>query len=463
MSNELLKKLPKMDELLSHEAVVKVIERGNRTVMVDALREAADFFRSEILAGNINEAVSIAEITESALSIYKKNMAMNLKPVINATGTILHTNLGRSRLSKSACDAVYDVASSYSNLEYNIEKGQRGERYDSITALLLKLTGAEAALAVNNNAAAVLLVLSALAKGKDVIVSRGEQVEIGGKFRIPDIMEQSGSNLVEVGTTNKTRLSDYADKINENSVLLKVHTSNFKLIGFTEEAELKDIVKLGEENNVPVVYDLGSGAFIDFESYGILGEPCVKKAVQDGADVICFSGDKLMGGPQAGIIIGSKKYIDKMKKHPLTRAFRIDKMTLAALEATLREYLDEKEAIRNIPVLTQILSQKEDQKEKAVKLMAQITKHSPGIDISVVKDEGQIGGGSMPGLTISSYGVSIIPDELSLNAFEKRMRNFEKPIICRISKENIIFNVLTIEEEDFAYISQCVKNCLKTI
>lgn len=456
MPKELLKKLPKMDQLLSDEKVILEIEKGNRVLITDALRKSLDYFRNELLSGNITEEVLKEDIIENAFSIFKEDMEMNLKPVINATGTILHTNLGRSRLSKSACDAVYNISLSYSNLEYDIEKGERGERYDAVTDIILKLTGAEGALVVNNNAAAVLLILSALAKDKDVIVSRGEQVEIGGKFRVPDIMEQSGSRLVEIGTTNKTHLSDYEEKINENCVLLKVHTSNFKLIGFTEEVELKELSKLAKKHDIPLVYDLGSGAMINFEDYGIYGEPCIKKTVEDDPDIICFSGDKLLGGPQAGIIIGRKKYIDMMKKHPFTRAFRIDKMTLAALEATLREYVDEKNAIKNIPILSRILANKEELRERAEKLYKLIALKSPDLDLSVEEDKGQIGGGSMPGLTIDTAVIAINHTTLSSNEIEKRLRHFEKPIICRISRESVILDLLTIDDEDFDYIADCI-------
>ncbi|MBE6010945.1 MAG: L-seryl-tRNA(Sec) selenium transferase [Lachnospiraceae bacterium] len=456
MSKELLKKLPKMDQLLSDEKVILEIEKGNRVMMTDALRKSLDYFRNEILSGNMTEEVLKEYIIGKAFFIFEDDMEMNLKPVINATGTILHTNLGRSRLSKAACEAVYNISSSYSNLEYDIEKGERGERYDAVTDIILKLTGAESALVVNNNAAAVLLILSALAKDKDVIVSRGEQVEIGGKFRVPDIMEQSGSRLVEVGTTNKTHLSDYEDKINENSVLLKVHTSNFKLIGFTEEVELKELSKLSKKHGIPLVYDLGSGAMIDFEAYGIYGEPCVRKSVEDDPDVICFSGDKLLGGPQAGIIIGRKKYIDIMKKHPLTRAFRIDKMTLAALEATLKEYIDEKNAIKNIPILSRILANKSELHERAKRLYEIIALKSPELNLSIEEDKGQIGGGSMPGLTIDTAVISINHAILSPNEIERRLRHFEKPIICRISRESVILDLLTIDDEDFDYIADCI-------
>ena len=456
MKNELLKKLPKIDELLADNKIVACIEEFGRNTTVEALRKSVDILRADILAGKTNDFDNSAVI-EKALDICRKDSCRNLRKVINATGTILHTNLGRSRLSESACEAVIDVAENYSNLEYNIEKGSRGERYDAVTDLLKKITGAESALVVNNNAAAVLLALSAVAKDKRVIVSRGEQVEIGGMFRVPEIMEQSGSHLIEVGTTNKTHLRDYEKQLDENSVILKVHTSNYKIIGFTQDVELKELAELGQKNNIPVIYDLGSGSLVDFGCIGIHDEPTVQKAVADGADIVTFSGDKLLGGPQAGIIVGSAKYINMMKKHPLTRAMRIDKMTIAALEATLREYLEEDRAIENIPVLRQILSNPEELKEKAEKLNTLTTGCNEAVSSCVIMDKGAIGGGSMPGHVIDTYCVELKSENINPNAMETQLRAFDTPIIARIANNALILDVLTIEEKDFAYLADCIK------
>ena len=451
-NKDLLKKLPKVDELLLDSAVAEAIAAYGRSAMLTALRASIEAVRGEILAGGKTEPDAV-RIIEEALKSCKLNSRMNLRKVINATGTILHTNLGRARLSDKALAAVCDVARNYSNLEYNIEEGRRGERYDAVSGLLRELTGAEDSLVVNNNAAAVLLALSALAKDKRVIVSRGEQVEIGGMFRVPEIMQQSGSVLVEVGCTNKTHLSDYAAAIDESSVLLKVHTSNYKIIGFTEEVALKDLADLGKSHEIPLIYDLGSGSLIDFALYGIYGEPSVKKSVADGADVLTFSGDKLLGGPQAGIILGSKKYIDIMKKHPLTRAFRVDKMTIAALEATLREYPEEGRALQNIPVLRQITADKDGLLMKAKLLHKMIAARSPKADVRLKEDRAAIGGGSMPGQFIDTCCLEIRARGLSANDVERRLRKLGTPIIVRIADEAVILDVLTIDEEDFEYIS----------
>jgi len=449
---DLLKKLPKVDDLLLNGIVAEALMHYGRAVVLDALRSSVEFVRTEILSG-VEKEPDAALIIEEALKFCKLNSRMNLRKVINATGTILHTNLGRARLCESACAAVVDVARNYSNLEYNVREGMRGERYDAVSGLLCELTGAESSLVVNNNAAAVLLALSALAKDKRVVVSRGEQVEIGGMFRVPEIMSQSGSFLVEVGCTNKTHLSDYKDALDDNSVLLKVHTSNYKIIGFTEEVALKDLSELGKNHNVPVIYDLGSGSLIDFAPYGIHGEPNIRSCVSDGVDVITFSGDKLLGGPQAGIVLGSKEYIDIMKKHPLTRAFRVDKMTIAALEATLREYLEESRALKNIPVLAQITADKESLFPKAKLLSEMIVALGAKADVTVIEDKAAIGGGSMPGQFIETYCVEVKPYALSVNSLESALRKLDTPIIARISNDALILDILTIDEDDFEYIS----------
>jgi len=456
---ELLKKIPKMDELLLEDKTCEAILHYGKNTMTAALRGAANALRTEILAGSVDEP-NTQRIIEHAIKLAETKSCMNLRKVINATGTILHTNLGRARLSENACAAVMDVSKNYSNLEYNIEEGKRGERYDAVSDLLCELTGAESSLVVNNNAAAVLLALSALAKSKRVIVSRGEQVEIGGMFRVPEIMNQSNSILVEVGCTNKTHLKDYEAALDENSVLLKVHTSNYKIIGFTEEVDLKSLVDLGKSRNIPVIYDMGSGSFIDFSVYGIHGEPTVSKCVADGADVITFSGDKLLGGPQAGIILGSKYYIDIMKKHPLTRAFRVDKMTLAALEATLREYLEEGRALMNIPVLNQITSDKDDVMKKAKSLREMLVSMYKDAEINLISDRATIGGGSMPGQFINTYCLQISPGKFSVNEMEKRLRMLEVPIVARIANDTLILDMLTIDESDFEYIALSIGEIL---
>ena len=321
----------------------------------------------------------------------------NMRPVVNATGTILHTNLGRAPISPEHMKRIAEVASGYSNLEYNLEAGRRGERYSHFEDLLCKLTGAEAAMAVNNNAASVMLILSSLAKGGEVVVSRGELVEIGGKFRIPDVMEQSGAALVEVGTTNKTHYDDYKNAITEETkALLKVHTSNYRIVGFTESVEIDELIGLAREHDLPIIEDLGSGVLVDLQKYGLTHEPMVQESIAKGADVVCFSGDKLLGGPQAGIIIGKKKYIDQMKKNQLTRALRIDKFTATALELVLQEYLSEETAVRNIPVLRMITKPLEEIEKEAKNLNRMLRRSGFSAQFQVVECESQVGGGSLP-------------------------------------------------------------------
>jgi len=456
VNKDLLKNLPKIDELLNEGIIKNEIEVGNRSLVVESLRKAIDYYRTGILNLKIVKSPEINEIIETALKILKKDAKMNLRPVINATGVLLHTNLGRALLSEKAAKAAYTIASSYSNLEFNITSGKRGSRYDSVSELIKKLTNAEDSVVVNNNAAAVLLILNTLAKDKKVIVSRGELVEIGGEFRVPDIIAQSGCLLQEVGTTNKTHIKDYEKEITEDAVLLKVHTSNYKIIGFTSEVLISELSTLSKKHDIPLIYDLGGGSLINLEKYGISGEPFVQKAIEDGADVVCFSGDKLLGGPQAGIIIGKKEYIEKIKKNPLTRAFRIDKLTLAALEATLREYLDEENAIKNIPLLNSLLLDKESLYKKAVILHSMLEP----FNAEIIEEFGQIGGGTMPEFNIKTYAVAINPLNCSVNGLEEKLRNCEVPIITRVVKDRVLLDVLTLFEKDFEYIANCVRKCL---
>ena len=333
-----------------------------------------------------------------------------MRRVINATGTVLHTNLGRAVVSKKATEAIINVAYNYSNLEYDLKKGDRGDRQSHIEKLITELTGCEAAMVVNNNAAATVIVLATLASEKEVIISRGELIEIGGSFRIPDVMLQSRAILKEIGTTNKTKLSDYKNAIVDGvtGAIMKVHTSNYKVVGFTEEAKLDELVPLGNQYDIPVIYDMGNGLFVDLNEYGI-DEPTVPNLVKDNADVILFSGDKLLGGPQSGIIIGKAKYINKMKKHPLARAFRVDKFTIAALTATLFEYFDVKKAKKNIPILHMITISKDELKEKANILKEKLAKKvSKDVSFSVEEVKDQVGGGTAPDVYIDGYAVSIL-------------------------------------------------------
>ena len=455
MNRELLRKLPKIDELLKTELVQDMMKSYSRTIVLDSLREAIDYYRDGILKDTIN-SVSVEEILDLSTKILQDKDKMHLRRVINATGTVIHTNLGRSILGKKAIENVIKVAVNYNNLEYDIEAGKRGSRYSHIEELIVALTGAEAALVVNNNAAAIMLVLDTLAKNKEAVVSRGELVEIGGSFRIPEVMKFSGATLVEVGTTNRTHLYDYENSITENTgVFLKVHTSNFKVCGFTEAVPLRDLVELGQKNNVPVIEDIGSGVLIDFSKYGFTHEPTVQESIEAGIDVITFSGDKMLGGPQAGIIVGKKKYIDKMKKNQLTRALRVDKMTLAALEGTLKYYIDEKDAIKNIPSLNMILMDKAEVKKKCTLLKRKLQNNTKGFAYSIESGESMVGGGSMPTEKIETFVIKVKSEFISPEEMETKLRLGDPSLIARVYDDALVLDGRTLFKEDFDEIVKC--------
>lgn len=454
MNKQLLRKIPKMDELLKNTYIVEKLHSTMRPIVVEALRKAVDTYRKDIIEEKIND-FSEEDIIDLSLSFIQEKSENRLKRVVNATGVVIHTNLGRSILSKEAVKNVVNVALNYSNLEFDVEKGERGSRYSHVEELLKSITGAEAALAVNNNAAAILLVLDTMAKGKEAIVSRGELVEIGGSFRVPDVMSYSGTILKEIGTTNRTHLYDYEKAINENTaVLLKVHTSNFKIIGFTEEVSLEQIVSLGRQKDIPVIQDIGSGTLIDFSGYGLSYEPTVQESIKKGVDIVTFSGDKLLGGPQAGIIVGKSKYIEEIKKNQLTRALRIDKMTLAALESTLKYYLDEKKAINNIPTLNMLLSSKEEQKRKGLRLKNKLKSVSENFNFKLSEDFSMVGGGSMPSEKIETYVIKVTSSALTANEIEKGLRSNSVPVIVRVSEDAVIIDLRTLIDDDFQIISE---------
>ncbi|NMM65317.1 L-seryl-tRNA(Sec) selenium transferase [Clostridium sp. P21] len=449
---QLLRDLPKIDELLKEHIVNNELNFTMRTIVVETLRETIDRYRELILSNSIDE-YSKKDILKSFLELLEERKGSRLKKVINAAGVIIHTNLGRSLLAKKALENVVNVVDNYNNLEYDLKKGQRGSRYSHVEELIKKVTSAEAAMVVNNNAAAVMLVLNTLCKEKEAIVSRGQLVEIGGSFRVPDVMSFSGARLVEVGTTNRTHLYDYDNNINEDTgVLLKVHTSNFKILGFTEDVSLEELVQLGDEKKIPVIEDIGSGTLIDFSKYGFTHEPTVQESIKKGVDVVTFSGDKMLGGPQAGIIIGKKVYIDKIKKNQLTRALRIDKMTLAALEGTLKYYLDEKEAIENIPTLNMMLSPKSEHKKRAQRLKRKLQSKVKNFKFALEEDYSMVGGGSMPTEKIETYIIKVDNNEFSPQELEKKLRENKTPIIIRISGNEVILDVRTIFDKDFDII-----------
>lgn len=456
----LYRSIPKVDALLENETIQELIDHYSRETVMEAIHIEMDKLREFIgKCGDEGAARSqiellLAHIEMTVAAMHTPNMCM----VVNGTGTILHTNLGRAPIGQEHMRRISAIATGYSNLEYNLEAGRRGERYSHFEKLLCKLTGAEAAMAVNNNAAAVMLILSSLAKGGEVVVSRGELVEIGGKFRIPDVMEQSGATLVEVGTTNKTHYDDYESAVTEETkALLKVHTSNYRIVGFTQSVEIDELIPLAKEHGIPVIEDLGSGVLIDLSKYGITYEPTVQDSIAKGADVVCFSGDKLLGGPQAGIIIGRKKYIDMMKKNQLTRALRIDKFTAAALEMVLQEYLSEEKAIRNIPVLRMITRSLEDVTWKAEKLCRLLKEADLPARIELEACESQIGGGSLPLERIPSMAVAIHPEKISVAELEERMRHLPVPIIPRVANDTVLMDVRTIERRFFQIIVDQMK------
>ena len=453
----LLRGLPKIDELLLDEQLVFFMESTPRSVVVDAAREIIDELRREILSGEREDTPEKDELIAEICDRITGKKKRNLRTLINATGVVLHTNLGRSNLCRAAVESVTAVADSYSNLEYDLKKGARGLRHDHVEKIIAKITGAEAAMVVNNNAAATMLCLSAMAFGKEVITSRGELVEIGGSFRIPEIMEQSGAHLKEVGTTNKTKPSDYRNAYDpeKTGALMKVHTSNYRILGFTQEVTLKEMVDLGKEMNLPVIYDMGSGLMADLTRYGV-DEPTVLDAVNDGADVVLFSGDKLLGGPQGGILIGKKEYIDRMKKHPLARAFRVDKMTLAAMEATFFEYLDMENAKKTIPVLQMITVSGEELQNKADRLIEAIKVRTDAFTLGSEPCKDQVGGGSAPTVRLTGIAVSIASDTVPAERLERLFRRAETPVIVRVAHDKVLLSVRTIKEEEIETAASAV-------
>ena len=452
--NQLLRKIPKVDDLLRNPALAETIEQYGDCAVTRAIRSELDTLRQQILTG---QTVSLPEQGELFGRIAAR-VLLDSRPsfcgVINGTGIILHTNLGRACLSEQAARAVYVASRSYSNLEYDLETGKRGSRYSHVEEVLCRLTGAESALVVNNNAAAVLLVLSALTQGGQVVVSRGELVEIGGSFRVPEIMESCGAQLKEVGATNKTHLHDYEKAINEHTkALMKVHTSNYRIIGFSQTPALSDLTELGHRYGLPVIEDLGSGCLLDLKHFGIHDEPSVQDSIRAGVDVVSFSGDKLLGGPQAGIILGKKNYLDILKQHPLNRAMRVDKMTLAALEATLRSY--DTGSWEDIPVVAMLFAQPEVLKEKAERLAHLLAR--TGICCEILPTEGRVGGGSVPNHTLPSYAVAFDRD---VNRLEQKLRKGMHPVIGRIHEGKYLLDVRTLFESDFPVIVEALKEAM---
>lgn len=480
---ELLRGLPKIDEVLKQESLVVLSEEKGDLMVTEAVRSVIAGLRASILDLSDKKAeefdasaLEIEAVAEAAEAKVLRDEELNLYPLINATGTILHTNLGRAPLCRDAVENVARVSRGYSDLEYNVPKGKRGSRHDLVSELIAELTGAEDAMAVNNNAAATMIVLASMGAGKEIVVSRGELVEIGGAFRIPDIMMQSGAYLQEVGTSNKTKASDYENAIItkeqaedamygmdprggmrfETGALMKVHKSNYDIVGFTEEASLEELVEIGKKHDLPVIFDMGNGLMLDMSAYG-LNEPNIPASLATGIDVMLFSGDKLLGGPQAGIIVGKKKYIKAMKKHPLARAMRVDKMTFAALEATLMKYRDPKVALRDIPVLNMIAASGEDMRAKAERLADAIKRVNPALSLELVPVEDQIGGGSAPMVRLPGWAVSVKDGMKSADRTERKLRKAEVPVVARINEDRLLLCVRTIAEDELETVAEALR------
>jgi len=468
---QLLRQIPKVDEILTDPGVSRWIAEYSRSVVVEAVRAGLDRLRENLLASPESEALDKAIFSIEKLMPYfreaiAQQVTCRLKRVINATGVVIHTNLGRSLLHASAIAHMDEVSRHFSNLEYDVEKGQRGSRYVHVDEILCTLTGAEAALVVNNNAAAVLLVLNTMAEGREVIVSRGQLVEIGGAFRIPDVMRRSGARLVEVGTTNRTHLEDYDRAIGEETaLLLRVHTSNFKIVGFTAEVPGKELVDLGKERGIPVVEDLGSGCLVDLTPYGFRAEPLVQESIKAGIDVVTFSSDKLLGGPQAGVILGKREIVKRVRANPFNRALRIDKLTLAALESTLRLYLDEKQALQEIPTLAMLTISRKELRLKARRLLRRIrSKVGDRAEVVIRDDMSQVGGGAYPLQELPTRVISVRSRIFSSSQLEERLRKQHPPVIARIRRDELLLDLRTIQDHEFSLLVQALAQAVtKTV
>jgi L-seryl-tRNA(Ser) seleniumtransferase len=457
----ILRQLPSVDVLAQRCVQANGLGRLSHQLLVEAVRAVLERKRRQILAADTPEALSTIAVGPEALvaevaAWLARAREPHFRRVINATGVILHTNLGRALLSRAAVENVAQLASHYSNLEFDLARGERGSRYVAVVGLLQRLTGAEDALVVNNNAAAVLLALQALAAGREVVVSRGELIEIGGAFRIPDIMRSSGAILHEVGTTNKTHLADYREAINERTaLLLKVHTSNYRILGFTEAVPREALVELGAAAHLPVMEDLGSGNLLDLGRYGLDQEPTVSEVIRAGVDVVTFSGDKLLGGPQAGLIVGKKCYIEALKRHPLNRAVRIDKMTLAALEATLRHYLDPEAAVQELPTLRMLTAPLADVNRRAQRLLRRLKGTLPGDwSVSVHTDVAEVGAGALPLTKIPTRVLAVRSTSASAAEIERRFRQQRPAVLGRIQHNIFLLDMRTVQDQELPDLVQ---------
>lgn len=460
--NEMLRSLPQVSALLESEPAGHLVERYSREEVLGVLRDELQRTRDGLLRdarGTLPDFTSDDFFADLGAKIEARRRS-SLRPVINATGIIVHTNLGRARIAPEALAAIQDIGGSYSNLELDLATGERGSRHDHVEALIGELTGAEAALVVNNCAAAVLLCLTALARDREVIASRGELIEIGGAFRLPDVIAQTGARLREVGTTNRTHLRDYEQAITpDTALLLKSHTSNFRIIGFTAAPSRRNLAELARRFGLPLMEDLGSGVLVDLAAHGLPDEPVVGNVLREGVDVVTFSGDKLLGGPQAGIIAGRRDIISKLKKHPLLRALRIDKLSLAALEATLRLYRPPHDPVARVPVLAAMTEGVGTVLDRARALARELA-HSPRLDIEIVENIAYAGGGSLPQDGIASYAASLSADGLSTESLAERLRAGTPSVIGRISQDRLLLDMRTVRDSDVAPIADAVARAL---
>ena len=458
----MFRKIPSVDRLLNSPELSKISSKYPRSLILRAINQVLGEVREDIQKTDANEnlgELKLEEILKKVTDRLELLSLSSLKTVINATGVIVHTNLGRSLLAERVINRFRPLSEGYSNLEYDLESGKRGSRYSHVEGILKEITSAEAAMVVNNNAAAVLISLDTLGKGREVIVSRGQLVEIGGSFRVPDVMGKSGAQMVEVGTTNKTHLWDYEEKIGpDTALLLKVHQSNFQIVGFTEEVETLELVALGKKYGIPLMEDLGSGCLVDLSQYGLLKEPTVQEVLANGVDLVTFSGDKLLGGPQAGIILGRKDLVEAIKKNQLSRALRIDKLTLLALEETLKIYRDERVAVNEIPTLEMICRPYEDLDKKSQELSEILDESETGNYVLERRDgHSRIGGGALPLQELRTRLLCLTPKKLSAQDLEGWLRSYDPPIIVRIENDQVLLDMRTIREQELKTVAQALK------
>jgi L-seryl-tRNA(Ser) seleniumtransferase len=467
-SDNTLRSLPSVDLTLATQVGIELVQEYGRPLVKKAICEVTAAARERLRNGrqqalHIGLVADVDALAAQASNVLKRWSQPSLRPVFNLTGTVLHTNLGRAQLSESAVSAGIDVMRDAVALEFDLDSGKRGERDDHLRSLICELTGAEDATVVNNNAAAVLLALNTFALGRESIVSRGELIEIGGAFRLPEIMKRAGSKLVEVGTTNRTHLKDYQNAINsETGTILKVHTSNYRVEGFTAEVVVRDLVPLARERNVPVIHDLGSGTLTDLSRYGLPSEPTVREAVADGADLIMFSGDKLLGGPQAGFLVGRRDLIQIINRNPIKRALRLDKIRLAALEATLKLYLDPDHLAERLPTLTLLTRGVSDLFQLAQRLAPRLARLlEADFEVTPILCQSQIGSGSLPQKTLESAGISIRPNggDRKLQMLVDAFRRLPKPVLGRVRQGSLILDLRCLSDEN-SFLSNLSKFAL---